>query len=110
MSKHTPGPWTADVESGTGDYVVWGPGPPGSKTAFVANIGTSPGEPIAFDVAKANARLIAAAPEMLAALKELREVIHHDCGLSEREHLYGHLFPASLRANDAIARAEGREP
>lgn len=45
------------------------------------------------------------AGDLLAACFELREVITHDCGGSEREHLFEHVGPAVLRASDAIAKA-----
>lgn len=65
---HTPGPWTANLDSDHGDYTVWGPGP---EDAFLANIGTE-GRVIAFDVAEANARLMARAPELLVECAALR--------------------------------------
>lgn len=70
MSEHTPGPWHADVDSDHGDYVIWT-----ERGKFLANVGTGEeagedrAECLAFDVAKANARLIAAAPELLEALE-----------------------------------------
>lgn len=71
MAKTTPGPWTANLDSSHGDYVVWGPR---SDSDFVANVGTAPTENgiVAFDVSAANARLIAAAPDLLALLEEAR--------------------------------------
>lgn len=52
----------------------------------------------------ANARLIASAPELLSALKEL---IHYDEGSSEQGS-YG--YEVLLRCKSAIAKAEGRSP
>ena len=73
-AMHTPGPWTANLESDHGDFTIWGPEP---DDAFLANIGTAPQENrvIAFDVAEANARLIARAPEMLAEIAALRAAL-----------------------------------
>ena len=60
MSKHTPGPWTQDEY---GDVIT-----PNRKTLVTEGIalgGRSTPE------TRANARLIAAAPELLAMLKDL---------------------------------------
>lgn len=85
MSKHTPGPW---VEAGYGDYndydgncrVILGEGGD-IRTAIVLGFDN--------DRNRANARLIAAAPDLLAALK----------GLSE----------AYCRAGSALSRDERHE-
>lgn len=76
-NKHTPGPWALN-----GNYI-------GSETA--GNIGYSFGDNVA------NAHLLAAAPELLAALKAVLEhnIAHHN-----------HMTHAAARA--AIAKAEGR--
>ena len=63
MSKHTPGPWTFDNEIGlirtdTPPYGEWD----------VAKVNIVRAE------AKANARLIAAAPDLLETVKRLREM------------------------------------
>lgn len=50
----------------------------------------------------ANARLIAAAPDLLAALKGLRALIIGECGASTYECVDGE------QADAAIAKAEGR--
>ena len=67
----TPGPWTANLASDHGDFTVWGPGP---DDAFLANIGTE-GQVIAFDMAEANAALIADAPALLAENARLRALL-----------------------------------
>ncbi len=71
---YTPGPWTANLESDHGDYTVWGPAP---DDAFLANIGTAPAEDrvVAFDVAEANARLIAEAPYLAERVEELENLL-----------------------------------
>ena len=86
MSEHTPGPWAVVVKRG-----VWvGP-------VVMADNGK---RGIAFVVGEsdANARLIAAAPELLAAIKQ---------GLHQMEHSTGQ---QDLRAlfRSAINKAEGR--
>ena len=79
-SVHTPGPWREGIE---GNWRVYGPDGKGEHSGLVAHAFKS----------RANARLIAAAPELLAALK--RYVDH---------------FGDPLKvARPAIAKAEGRE-
>lgn len=70
MAKHTPGPWEARPDDrGAGSYpycTVWA-GPPGLNGSVVAAIRLDDeGRELPFE---ANARLIAAAPELLEALK-----------------------------------------
>lgn len=94
-AKHTPGPWTADLDAYpimiTSELETWPLVDDGVEVGrtgvFVANTGLN----------KANARLIAAAPDLLEALQEcLREhggfTIKGEC---ER------------RARVAIAKAQG---
>ena len=91
---HTPGPWRVNGAS------VW------SDAGYVAEL-SSPRGP---DERDANARLIAAAPELLAELKQ--------CALEAEEapNLIFHNFPkteelflkASKRTLALIAKAEGR--
>jgi hypothetical protein len=90
--RHTDGPWWAcppdedsenwEIEDGYGHTAtVYGDDEP----------------------AAANARLMAAAPELLAALREL---VHYDEGSSEQGS-YG--YEVLSRCKAAIAKAEGRE-
>lgn len=63
-TKHTPGPWEYERRDWEGQY-IWGnddriPGP--DKRRFIADVS------LAYDGAEANARLIAAAPDLLEAL------------------------------------------
>jgi hypothetical protein len=84
MSKHTPGPWVqrkGELKGSDGNNVcVWGLG--------LAHCSRDA-------VAEANARLIAAAPDLLEALKEIvqRNEIQHWFNLDQ--------------ARAAIAKAEG---
>lgn len=104
MSKHTPGPWTVgkrcgqevDINAPDGDpqlgYSSW------SRMAVVYGCDGQP--ETGSRVVEANARLIAAAPDLLVALRELLEEGR------------GSTYPASEclldAAEAAIAKAEGR--
>ena len=71
MSEHTPGPWTQKLigESASRDGHVWVYSGDDEGGRMVARISGYDDEQII-----ANARLIAAAPELLEALKGLRDV------------------------------------
>jgi len=106
--KHTPGPWSATKQSKTSyridtageQFPEW----KGLAHVFIA-VGTE-------DESKANASLIAAAPDMLAALKECQGVLE----------TAGRYFPKSIQNSDkfhlvnilensvkkTIAQAEGK--
>ncbi len=65
MAKHTPGPWALDDES------IYAPDGEGWKqVAEIPNWRTNPGEVLTPED-NANARLIAAAPDLLEALKAI---------------------------------------
>lgn len=116
--KHTPGPWVVGWGDGlTGpttpnDPVVAGrswecvPVSQGMETiAIVPNQATGY---FSLDEAKgtgrANARLIAAAPDLLEALREL----YLDLVANDQDGLIEHVEPMR-KARAAIAKAEGRE-
>lgn len=94
MAKHTPGPWTVTFDeygdeiwfggAGKGIHVI----DTGNDTADIFLGGTS-------EAAFANARLVAAAPDLLAALKRLVEV---GCCAGE----------GVIEAEEAIKKAEGQ--
>lgn len=90
MSKHTPGPWTVEPPSDQTPH-IWITAPTSSGVAKIetCNYDDGQGERLT-DEDFANARLIAAAPDMLAALKYARS----------------HGFIDQVEA--AIAKAEGR--
>lgn len=68
-AKHTPGPWWADVEHG---HIFAGEGQD-RRIADVRGWGWLQHQPNPEQTQDANARLIAAAPDMAAALLYLRE-------------------------------------
>lgn len=90
MNAHTPGPWTA-----TGIHVF------GANDEHVAKALIENDQPL--DVARANARLIAAAPDLLAVLKALMADTTAGVGVMVL------LTPALATAcHVVIAKAEGR--
>lgn len=103
MSKHTRGPWTI--------HPKWG------QPAVGVDVGDGgPLLPIAEVVggqnktaAKANARLIAAAPDLLAALRESAGEFARLAGmLQDGNPLFGKILrDAATAAYSAIAKAEG---
>lgn len=101
MSKHTPGPWAVDAdaypifiysESETWPLIDELGNEEGCKGAFIANTGDN----------KANARLIAAAPELLEALQAIVKslVDQDDEGMIEHAQ-------QMIDARVAIAKATG---
>ena len=109
--SHTPGPWKVDE-----DGFVWGccPGPAFMKTAhfLVAEVRgwgylqyRADGE----QVQAANARLIAAAPEMYEALEELRDKVWRIIDLHRDSEARAEANMALERANAALAKVRGDE-
>jgi hypothetical protein len=97
MSKHTPGPWVAEFEE---TYNVRGPDE--GRVAICMNLkgryglgGRRTGAESA-----ANARLIAAAPDLLETLRELVD------GMPDVEDSEGRVL---FRARAAIAKATGEQ-
>lgn len=95
---HTPGPWTIEYETEGGE-----PYDDGVRI-------DSPEGPVAFNVIDCSAPLIAAAPELLAVLKDAKAALID---------LYEEAYPDDESDNDttavidkviaAIAKAEGRD-
>lgn len=104
-TKHTPGPWIYEPESQdyrNAPYMVWTSKGPGYGTIAETNpTGLLPTSP---DEQAANARLIAAAPDLLAACQEALTAI------DEAYQATGHVKIAKtskqrLRIEAAIAKA-----
>jgi hypothetical protein len=90
--QHTPGPWKADGCDVTG---------PATTIAIALN---------KYDVGRANARLIAAAPDMLEALRPFAEWARQ-YELSTAGDIRDEVMLQSLRrARDAVAKATGAQP
>ena len=112
---HTPGPWDirltrhADCEGGDGRgfsrFVIAAP----SGAAIQGSIAMTPLRYAEFEAAdKSNASLIAAAPELLAALNRVVDAIITGCDW-QSGNIPG-LERAIEDASKAIDRAEGRHP
>jgi len=89
-SGHTPEPWTAELVDVDGYYKKWRVSPHIADVFYETPAG------------EANAKLIAAAPELLAALKFAANVMRHheiDTWLAGEFEI----------VTDAIAKAEGGE-
>lgn len=112
MSGHTPGPWTFSKDDQLGDtrfYIAQEEGAP--YTPDYSDVATLIAETCSGDrvrVQEANARLIAAAPELLEALQRLIPHAHFMTMCATAE---DHIVVAAVdRARDAIAKATGATP
>ena len=99
MSEHTPGPWKAKKWVGTDPY-----DDPDRPFVEVGNVHWSPKnwKPAAAIKQTANARLIAAAPELLEALENLLKVHEGEGGTQ-------HNAADIARAAISKAKAKGEE-
>ena len=102
MSAHTPGPWTASIQRNkAGDDLGWIVEHSNGRIGWAslayrdANVEATPEDP----AREANARLIAAAPDLLTALRVAVRQNAHDLLMTGEE----------LRTCEAaIAKAEGK--
>ena len=105
-AKHTPGPWRIKSDPMHFDTLTTVEGGAiGVRKPFGVQMIVQVGGDSDFQEAEANARLIAAAPDLLAALKVmLRDYTAvHDIGDVEMQ-------PAIYQARAAIAKVEGEQP
>ena len=105
MSKHTPGPWSFNTSPN-----CWSVLQVGSSGRWIVAGGTAWAIPGRQSEAEANARLIAAAPDLLEALEDLREwaldhgeVVFAGGGM----HAVDPMNSCLRRASAAIAKATG---
>lgn len=107
MTQHTPGPWQAVKDQFGG-------------TVGATRIDAANGHAVAYarergpngHDGEANARLIAAAPELLEALKELARLVHQNnalqhAGIEVSADAWGQMYQVTNEARAAIAKAEG---
>lgn len=93
--KHTPGPWHVNMIGGR-EPQIWA-----GRNLCVAKVNM--GLPAHHD---ANARLAAAAPEMLEALKAARMIVEDSVG--HDLYVAGHIDSLLAKIDAALAKAEGR--
>lgn len=92
QEKHTPGPWSAAPVLSFGEFEIAG----ANKEEVALIYGYSGGDEPGANPSEANARLIAAAPELLEALKAV---------LDDKTRTYA---VRCMKARAVIAKAEGR--
>ena len=95
MSQHTPGPWMAHVEQGFPLTIT------GNSGLTIARLGAHHSAPLDPEENEANARLIAAVPELLAVVKDIEALGECYCGTAHDE---GRCL--TCRARDAIRKAQ----
>lgn len=103
-AEHTPGPWTIRTKRGKPLWVegkIWIDGPTGLNSNVV---GEKFGPPICEAHFEANARLPAAAPDLLEALKLARECIAY-CRRAHPDAQSGEGIPVEVFIDAAIAKA-----
>lgn len=115
MSKHTPAPWQvmneydgATVVIANVDGETFSDGTSTFSYDFVCDTLPDDGDGSrSREIAVANARLIAAAPDMLEALKTAKETIRAWHGPNAWD-IYDRVSPEMRVINEAIAKAEGQ--
>jgi hypothetical protein len=93
---HTPGPWTIEYEVDDGNEYDDG-----------VRI-DSPEGPVAFNVIDCSAPLIAAAPELLAALKDAYDALDYAQAQVDSDADRWHLTGCRRKIKPVIDKAEGR--
>ena len=102
--KGTPGPWAATTRRGSWDWVVYCASDPNHEVCQTFHDGTDDNE-----LGEANARLIAAAPDLLDHLKRLVRFAEDAprCDFNEDRTLSWLAFEIS-EARKIISKAEGK--
>ncbi len=103
MNRHTPGPWEEKI---TGDGLVWVIMPDAHRVS-IGDMEETCG------ICHANARLIAAAPDLLAALEDIRDLARtgiapDSFNLDVNEWAQHRLLGISSKSAKAIAKIEGK--
>lgn len=100
--EHTAGPWQEMLESDKGQYAIYGPIPKGGRwEPRIAQVIDSSDD----ETVKANARLIAAAPDLLEALENILKGRRK--GDKERFYWLEVEIEDDIAADDAIKKARG---
>ena len=114
MSKHTPGPWSF-VEHNWSETSIYGSCDTGEQylgTLSIKDQAAEDTQEALEQVMRANALLIAAAPDMLEALEDLLPEIRCQCGeayLSRGMHHPNSLCHHVAAIEAAIAKATGKD-
>jgi hypothetical protein len=109
MKKHTPGPWWYDFARETGDgpgFTIFGP-----NTAAVADVSADREGGVTGATVEANARLIAAAPDLLDAA--LNYLDGDDCRIDHQGFCQAHGLSKPCRQQTlrrAVRIAQGLKP
>jgi hypothetical protein len=106
MSKHTPGPWLQEP----GDTVICIRATAECESYRIADVGGMPYWKRFTETDVANASLIAAAPDLLAALNECASYIISPLRMTGDTDEAARRAAIFERARAAIAKAEGRDP
>jgi hypothetical protein len=101
-TKHTLGPWKLMMRIPGGTPVIRTDD--GALEVCEVHIEDEPGRPLPYE---ANARLIAAAPELLAALKLVQSILCEQCPCGDFETHGTEHTDECMTAMDAIEKAEG---
>jgi hypothetical protein len=104
MTKHTPGPWTI-AKSGEHIAIRGNPQTTNMVNSDLARCG-GPKSWLDESEVEANASLIAAAPDLLAACREILRIAREEGG-GKYDFAAGFL-PAFIAADKAVDKAEGR--
>ena len=103
--KHTPGPWQIDTAEEYNFFGIWGPEteiPDDLKC--IACVDYEGDSNVPEDEAKGNARLIAAAPELLNGLIEIKNLATQDLGKTDLQLQLNRIYYMAL---ETIQKAEG---
>ena len=100
MNEHTPGPWQVYTD-GTKTFIAAANG-----RVVVVDLYDENNEP-SIEELEANARLIAAAPALLQALKDTREALAAWVEIAEEQDQREGDYTALEEADQAIQKAEG---
>ena len=103
--SHTPGPW--DVDDDTMEIFSI---KPGHSTGWIAKVlgNDDNGRPLTPEEMESNARLIAAAPDMLDALRTADDALDYAQAQVDSERDRERLLHWRTRVQNVIALAEGR--
>jgi len=105
-TQHTPGPWKVKQSQGATLRLFGGPQIQAGRRTVAWPEFPSVDEN---DISEANARLIAAAPDLLAALRQTWDIIERFANEGKPGFLEMYTSPGAESARAAIAKAEGNE-